>query len=161
MQISREVENAGAFGNVSQRLLHQAPAPHPPDESQRVIEKLLGRSRFVLHLVRRAAQAQRELVDLRHQFLRVSTFEQILVQSAVDEDQLLLAGGAGIVKLLRHPGGTNFVGGAVDDESGDGEIVYDIERVEEPAADEVQRHAWKRDARDVGQVRERRLQNEA
>src|SRR4051795_13201912 len=159
MQISREAENAGAFGNVSQRLLHQMPAPYPPDISQRVIEKLLGRSRFVLHLVRRAAQAQRELVDLRHQFLRVRTLEQILVQSAVDEDQLLLAGAAGIVKLLRHPGGTNFVGSSVNDERGDGEIAYDFKRVEQPAADEVQRHARERDAGDVGQVRERRLQN--
>src|SRR4051795_4906576 len=130
MQISREVENAGAFGNVSQRLLHQAPAPHPPDESQRVIEKLLSRSRLVLHLVRRAAQARRELVDLRHQLFRVGTFKQILVQSAVDEDQFFLARAAGIVKLLRHPGGTNFVGGAVDDESWDGEVAYDFERIE-------------------------------
>src|SRR5258706_11175223 len=47
-------ESAGAFRNVSQRLLHQSAPPLPPDESQRVIEKLLARSRLVLHHVRRA-----------------------------------------------------------------------------------------------------------
>ena len=82
------------------------------------------------------------------------------MQSAVDEDQFLRAGAARIVQLLRHPGGTDFVGRAVDDECRNGEIADDFERVEEPAADEMKRHAREGDAGDVGQIGEGRLQDQ-
>ena len=49
----------------------------------------------------------------------------------------------------------------MDHEERDVQIPYDFERVEQPSADQMDRHAREGDARQIGQVGERRLKNES
>ena len=127
-QTSEVVVTAGTQASARPGRPVEQPRPKPADQRTVTVRVEAPTSLVVDSLgrangVRADGKVAGEAADLADQRVGVAQPE-VLVQAALDDEELLALGGAGVVELARHPAGAHFVRRAVDDHHRDVQLFH-------------------------------------